>query len=355
MSEGLVLLTGASGFIGFAVLVKALQQGYNVRAVVRSEAKAHVIRSAEAIQPYLSAIEFVAIPDFLADGAFDGALKNVDHVIHVAAGLPAPDMDYKDPGQVNERLIKPNYEFMETFLHAAKKNDSIKRMVITSSAGAMVPQLWDTTNPDKPTVLPIKTFSADTPPPRRSLKGPFSCVNDAYHVSKALGLQQTLDFVTAETPHFSIINVMPTFTIGRKGLGQSMMDYLTSTNAFVLAPLLGFPLPHPFVTPASVCHIDDVAAVHVAALDPKIEGNRNFGISNNINEDIKFDDAKEIVKDRFPEAVEKGVFTLTGSAPNTKLPFDATKTEEVFGMKFKGFDEAVVDMVSGFLEVVAKQ
>lgn len=353
MSQGLVLLTGGSGFIGFAVLLKALQQGYSVRAVVRSEVKAETIRSAKPIQPYLSAVTFVIIPDFLAHGAFDEVLNGVDYVIHVAAGLPAPDMDYKDPEQVNERLIKPNYEFMQSFLHVAKKQPSIKRMVITSSAGAMVPQLWDTSDPDRPTVLPIKPFSADAPPPQRPLTGPFSCVNDAYHVSKALGLQQTLDFIATEAPHFSIINVMPTFTIGRKGLGQSLMDYLTSTNAFVLAPLLGFPLPHPYITPASACHIDDVAHVHVAALDPKIQGNRNFGISNDLREHVRFDDAKDIVRDRFPEAVQRGVFSLKGSAPTTPLPFDARATEEVFGVRFKSFEEAVVDMVSGFLEGAA--
>lgn len=90
-------------------------------------------------------------------------------------------------------------------------------------------------------------------------------------------------------------------------------------------------------------------------MDPRIEGNQNFGISNDYKEHIKFEDAKDIVKKRFPEAVEAGIFPLSGSAPTERLPFDATKTEEVFGMKFRGFEECVIDLVTGFLGVVGKQ
>lgn len=218
MSRGLILLTGGSGFIGFAVLVKALQQGFRVRAVARSESKAETITSATSVKPYLDSLSFVVVPDFLAEGAFDEPLNGAEYVIHVAAGLPALEMDFKDPEQVNECLVKPNYQVLGSFLHAAKSHPSIKRIVITSSAGAMVSQLWDTADPEKPTVLPMETFSADTPPPKRSLAGPFSCVNDAYHVAKARALQQTFDFIASERPPFSIVNVMPTFTLGKNEL-----------------------------------------------------------------------------------------------------------------------------------------
>lgn len=46
----LVLITGVSGHVGFAVLREALKQGYNVRAVVRSEAKAKIVGENEALK-----------------------------------------------------------------------------------------------------------------------------------------------------------------------------------------------------------------------------------------------------------------------------------------------------------------
>jgi uncharacterized protein YbjT (DUF2867 family) len=39
MSNDLVLITGGTGFIGFKIIVTALQAGYSVRAAVRSDAK----------------------------------------------------------------------------------------------------------------------------------------------------------------------------------------------------------------------------------------------------------------------------------------------------------------------------
>lgn len=41
----LILLTGATNYIGFRVLRYALQYGYLVRTTVRSEAKANVLRT----------------------------------------------------------------------------------------------------------------------------------------------------------------------------------------------------------------------------------------------------------------------------------------------------------------------
>ncbi|ETN40016.1 uncharacterized protein HMPREF1541_04291 [Cyphellophora europaea CBS 101466] len=364
MSRGLVLLTGGSGFIGFAVLVEALSKGYNVRAVVRSQEKAKAITAANELQPFLPSLSFIIVPNFLAPGAFDKALEDVEYVIHVAAGLPAPDIDYTDGAQVHRRLIEPNCIALQLFLDAAKAQPSIKRVVLTSSAGALVPQLWDTTdNPSHPTPLPIASFTPNTPPPHRPLTGPFSCTNDAYHVTKALALQLTLSFLAThrQTLHFPIINILPSFTLGPHPLATSASAYLHTTNFFILAPLLGIDLPHPHITPAAICHVADVARVHVAALDDAIVQvangtHRNFGVSNDVSEEVAFEDAKEIVRRRFPEMVVGGeggeaVFSCRGRAETVRLPFEAGETVRVFGGGLRGFEDCVVDVVRGFLEL----
>lgn len=45
MADDLVLLTGATGHLGFKVLRSALEAGYTVRAAVRSEQKATILKS----------------------------------------------------------------------------------------------------------------------------------------------------------------------------------------------------------------------------------------------------------------------------------------------------------------------
>ena len=90
MSKQLILITGASGFLGFHVLVTALKSGYRARVALRRLEQADKIAGAKSIQPYQSDVEFVAVPDITAPNAYDEAVKGVDHVIHCASPL-APD------------------------------------------------------------------------------------------------------------------------------------------------------------------------------------------------------------------------------------------------------------------------
>jgi uncharacterized protein YbjT (DUF2867 family) len=50
MSDDLVLITGATGHLGFKVLRTALEAGYRVRAAVRSEQKTTLLKSNEILK-----------------------------------------------------------------------------------------------------------------------------------------------------------------------------------------------------------------------------------------------------------------------------------------------------------------
>ena len=87
MTGELVLVTGISGFIGYRVAVLALEAGYRVRGSIRRAEQAEHLRSLPSVQPFLDRLEFVVVPDILANGAFDEALKGVDLVEHLASPL----------------------------------------------------------------------------------------------------------------------------------------------------------------------------------------------------------------------------------------------------------------------------
>ena len=81
----LVLLTGATGLVGFAVLRAALKKGYKIRAAVRSEAKAETVRSNPTLKDISKdQLSFVIVPDILPDGAFDEAANGVKYILQVA-------------------------------------------------------------------------------------------------------------------------------------------------------------------------------------------------------------------------------------------------------------------------------
>ena len=86
-NDQLVLITGGSGHLGFRTLVFALHSGYRIRAAVRSPSKAALIREAKSIQAHLDKLEFVVVPEILADGAYDEAVKGVDYILHVASPI----------------------------------------------------------------------------------------------------------------------------------------------------------------------------------------------------------------------------------------------------------------------------
>ena len=97
-----------------------------------------------------------------------------------------------------------------------------------------------------------------------------------------------------------------------------------------------------------------MAFVHIAALDAKINGNRNFGVNYLGEKPYEWNDGVDIIKKHFPNEVEKGIFPLGGSQRSLIVPFDASKTEEVLGFKFKSSEEQIVSLAGHYAEVSAK-
>lgn len=89
------LITGASGLIGFRILLTVLEAGHEVRYTVRSEEKARIVASNPAVQKLGAGdrLSSVVIPDLTVDGVFDAALRGITHVIHVGSPVPAPHFD----------------------------------------------------------------------------------------------------------------------------------------------------------------------------------------------------------------------------------------------------------------------
>ena len=86
MSSDLVLITGGSGLIGIKTIHLALEAGYSVCAAVRSQAKADLILATPTVKTINPGpgLTFVTVPDMLADGAYDEAVKgaNTSCILH---------------------------------------------------------------------------------------------------------------------------------------------------------------------------------------------------------------------------------------------------------------------------------
>lgn len=74
----IVLITGASGFIGSHLTATFLENGYSVRAAVRSQASASKVFNAN--RRYIDRLSVCVVPDITVNGAYDTAVSGVDGV-----------------------------------------------------------------------------------------------------------------------------------------------------------------------------------------------------------------------------------------------------------------------------------
>lgn len=334
MASPNLLITGATGFIGFKILLDALESGYSVRVAVRSASGSEALLSNPKVRSLVSGnnISFVQVPDITQHGAYDEALKGVVYAIHVASPVPKPF--FKDP---QADIVQPTIKGAANLLASALKAPSVKRIVITSSIVANMPF------PPPPTA--VETTAESRVP---NFEGPLDAVFPAYCASKIATLNATDKFVKEHNPSFDVVNIFPGFVHGRNELATTVQELLASSDGLLLAIILGQTFEIPRF--AATAHVDDVAKVHLLALSESVQGSQDFGVTIPTVHDEAFD----FVKKAFPKAVASGIFK-PGSQPSVKINWNASKTERVFGFKFQTYETQVVDVAGQYLELLGKE
>lgn len=334
----LVLITGATGFVGFRTLIETLKAGYHVRAAVRNESGIQKIKAAPSTQPYFSQLEFALVPDFLKEDAYYEAIKGVDYVIHLAS--PTTNLKTTPTQETyDEVLIQPAVRATMNMINAASHySPTCKRIVITASIVSIIewPEMFTETG---------NVFNEQS---RTGLvSGPFDGVFAAYGASKVATLNATEEYARTQKPHFDINHIAPAFVIGKNELASSRAEVLAGTNRAALGPVVGSDYGP---TPSTSVFVNDIGRMHVLALDPKIPGGQLFlGVSENSN--TTWEDSFGIIKKHFPDAAGKGTFPLSGKNPTKRLLFDNEYTKKTLGMVFASFEEQVKSVAEHYLEL----
>ncbi|KAL9057864.1 MAG: hypothetical protein Q9162_002094 [Coniocarpon cinnabarinum] len=362
-TQPLVLITGANGFLGFAVVAWALKSQFRVRAVVRRQNAADQVARAPSSQPYIysGALSFAVIPDNTKLDAYHKAARGCTFIIHTASPLPTVPGDLVEPALAGTRAI----------LSAAKHNKAVQRVVFTSSTSSLRTfQRLLLQHPDNQAMLQgrsheVMTMTADSKVPTQLPVPESTCGFHRYVNSKIAAANlvhaysETSEF---RTSHFSIVNIMPGWVLGPEELTTTKRDAFKGSNLILgwlfmpvkLNPFLDLPDAEEAPLLAESVHLDDVAEGHVNALNvDKVKGKyRNFLLCSDGPNGPEWNDAAGIVRRELSEEVAQGKIPFIGQLGAIKSKFDATPAEkDLLGHRFIPFEKQVVDTIRYYLHL----
>ncbi|WP_020531228.1 SDR family oxidoreductase [Flexithrix dorotheae] len=252
-----VLVTGGTGFVGIHLILQLLQNGYRVKTTIRN------INRKEEIFNMLKNAGFTSLNSFLdynlvfieadlnKDDNWDEAVKNCLYVLHVAS--PFPQAEPKD----EKELIIPAKEGTLRVLKAAK-NAGVKRVVMTSSFGAVGYSINPTNY--------IFTENDWTNPDEK---------NAAYIKSKTIAELAAWDYIKQNGGDLELTVINPV------GIFGPVLSNNFSSSVQLIAKLLTGKMPAIPKLHFSVVDVRDIAVLHIKAMtSSKANGHRFLAASD---------------------------------------------------------------------------
>jgi dihydroflavonol-4-reductase len=221
-SRDLVLVTGASGFVGSAVARAALARGFAVRVLVRATSPRKNLESLDAQ---------VVVGDMRDEASMRGALRGVRYLFHVAA-------DYRLWAPNPDEIERANLEGAQATMRAALA-EGVERIVYTSS------------------VATLKVTSEGRIADETMPLTPENAIG-VYKRSKVLA-ERAVERLIADARLPAVI-VNPSTPIGPRDVRP------TPTGRIIVEAALG-KIPAFVDTGLNLVHVDDVAAGHLLALE----------------------------------------------------------------------------------------
>ena len=272
MREGLVLVTGASGFVGKWTVIELLRAGFDVRGTIRSEAKAEQVQQAVVAQLGEDALRMLSFvrADLMRDTGWTNAMVRVDAVVHVAAQIVA-----EEPKDVSV-VVGPALEGTERVMRFAAVG-GVKRVVMTSSIA--------TVGYGHGQVSGTRVYDESHFTQLDKLRYTW-----AYAVGKTKAEQSAWAYARSEGLELTTIH--PGAILG------PALDGDTSISLKMVSDLLEGTMPAMPSNGFSIVDVRDVAAMHVAALQqPKAIGQRYLAASDY----TPFPEVGRILREAYPD------------------------------------------------------
>lgn len=325
----LVLVTGATGFVGKWTVIALLRSGYPVRGTVRSLSRANEVTDTvrrEVGSELAGRLSLVAA-DLLSDAGWAEAMTGVGTVMHVAAAIRA------DEPKDQDLVIRPALEGTERVLKFAQAA-GIRRFILTSSIATVGYGHGQTSGRR---VYDETYFT--------NLEG--MKFTWAYCIGKTRAERLAWDFARA--------NGMDLTTIHPGAIIGPALDEHASISLGLVTGLLNGATPAMPSNGFSIIDVRDVADLHVRALEaPESIGQRYLATSDY----TPFHTVADILRAAYPDWkvtdksapdwIIKLIARFGGPARqiindigNEKI-FDGSKGEALLGRKFISAKDAIL-------------
>jgi dihydroflavonol-4-reductase len=319
LSQDLVLVTGASGFVGSAIANTMRDAGFAVRVMIR----------ATSPRTNIDPRDGVVIGDLADRTSLADALKNARYLVHAAA-------DYRLWSRRPDELVRTNLDGTRTLMQEALRAGT-ERIVYTSSVATIAPGFDETRPLDAENAIGI------------------------YKRSKVLAERAVESMVERERLPAVIVN--PSTPIGPR-------DVKPTPTGRVIVEAASGRMPGYVDTGLNLAHVDDVAAGHLLALRQGRIGERYILGGENVLLSRMLADIAGLVgrkppRLRFPRQAiwplaigAEAVAQLTGREPFVtrdalrmaayRMFFDDTKARRELGYTSRPYGQALADAIDWF-------
>jgi dihydroflavonol-4-reductase len=323
----MILVTGASGFLGSAIVRQLLQAGRQVRVLVR---------------PTSPRINLAGLPVETMEGdlrdttSLSRAMASIQFVFHVAA-------DYRLWARNSQDIVHSNVEGTRNLMSAALRA-GVERIVYTSSVATLKSRLDGGASDE--------TFRLD---PQAAI--------GAYKYSKVVA-ERVVEAMVAEH-NLPAVMVNPSTPIGPRDVRP------TPTGRIIVEAAAGR-MPAYVDTGLNLVHVEDVAAGHLAALEKGRCGERYIlGGENVLLGDMLREIARQVGRPpprlRLPRRLifpiayaAEAIAYFSGREPfvtttglrlaKDRMFFTSAKAERELGYQARPYGEAIADAIAWFRE-----
>ena len=270
MSKDLVVVTGASGYIGSHIVANLLSKGRNVRATVRDMSDPERVQHLNNLPIEKDGSLEIVEMDLLNEESVNIAISGCEDVIHTAAAViiksKKPQKEIVDPSVIGTRNV----------LNAIEKNGKVINFIHTSSTAAIRPAKWE-----NGTILTSETFAEDA-----------TLDKNPYGLAKYSAEMLVRKWHKNIKSGPRMITIHPCMVFG-----PAMSKRHLHGSLSILMMLVKRKLPVLLPMQISIVDVRDIAEIHVRALSSGKDGGRYLAVGG----EMMWGDIAKLLKKNYPE------------------------------------------------------